>query len=534
MEMRSMNRLKPMKKLAMLTAVGMLIPMVGVGMPQQVFAAEVQQTAESGVQLKKMIIAPDSLLPGYEADMNNIAARYMGRNITVNDLNTAVTEVTNYYREHGYPAATAYLPAQANDKGEVQIAVAPGKYGKITVDNQSRLSDDVINRCIAGLHVGDVIDGRTLETAIYNIKDLKGVKVGAVMSPGANDGETDVVVRVENGKSSQYMLYAENHGSKAAGRYRYGILGDWYNIGGHGEHIGVNGLISNSNQKNIGIRYEMPFGHSNTKVGFGYSHSNYELGSEVAALGVKGNSDNFSLFASTPLWKTTNSGLNVNYGLDYRKLKDEWHPLGIEYTNKRTGKSFHVGADGYQRWKTNAMSYDVTLYYGDVSSDEYSIAGIPLPTNTLNTGKYTKATANVNFVQSLTGSFDMVLKLQGQQASRALDSSERLFLGGANGVRAYPQGEAAGDNGYLGSIELRYHTKVEGLSFGLFYDTGHVNMRDAGIGTTLSGWGIGVNYSKPNEFFARIDYARRIGLPNNHSNDADAKQRIWFIAGMSW
>src|SRR5574344_2289775 len=105
MEMRSMNRLKPMKKLAMLTAVGMLIPMVGVGMPQQVFAAEVQQTAESGVQLKKMIIAPDSLLPGYEADMNNIAARYMGRNITVNDLNTAVTEVTNYYREHGYPAA---------------------------------------------------------------------------------------------------------------------------------------------------------------------------------------------------------------------------------------------------------------------------------------------------------------------------------------------------------------------------------------------------------------------------------------------
>ena len=50
MEMRSMNRLKPMKKLAMLTAVGMLIPMVGVGMPQQVFAAEVQQTAESGVQ----------------------------------------------------------------------------------------------------------------------------------------------------------------------------------------------------------------------------------------------------------------------------------------------------------------------------------------------------------------------------------------------------------------------------------------------------------------------------------------------------
>lgn len=523
-----------MKKLAMVAAVSMLLPMAGAFMYQPAFAAEVQQAAESGVQLNKLVIAPDSLLPGYEVEMNNIAARYIGRNITVNDLDTAVTEVTNYYRGHGYPAATAYLPAQANDKGEIQIAVAPGKYGKITVDNQSSLSDDVINRCIAGLHVGDVVDGRTLETAMYNIKDLKGVKVGAIMSPGANDGETDVVVRVENGKSSQYTIYAENHGSVTAGRYRYGVLADWYNVAGHGEHIGVNGLISNSNQKNIGVRYEMPLGNSNTKVGFGYYHSNYELGHEAAALGVKGVSNNFSLFATTPLWKTSNSGLNVNYGLDYRKLKDEWNPMGIKYINKRTGKSVHVGIDGYQRWKTNAMSYDVTLHYGDVSSDELSLMGISLPTDGLNTGKYTKATANVNFVQRLKGPFDITLKLQGQQASRALDSSERFFLGGANGVRAYPQGEASGDNGYLGSLELRYHTKVEGLSFGIFYDTGHVNMRDAGTGMTLSGWGVGVNYSKPNDFFVRVDYARRIGLPNNHSNAAEAKQRIWFILGKTW
>lgn len=524
--------IKSMKKLAMLAAVGMLIPMAGIGMPQQASAAEIQQTAESSVQLAKMVIVPDALLPGYEAEMNNIAARYIGRTVTVGDLNTAVTEVTNYYRGHGYPAATAYLPAQANDKGEIRIAVVPGKYGKITVDNQSSLSDDVINRCIAGLHSGDVVDGKKLETAMYNIRELKGVKVGAIMSPGANEGETDMVVRVENGKSSQYMVYAENHGSKTAGRYRYGILADWYNVAGHGEHIGINGLISNSNQKNVGIRYEMPVGHSNTKVGFGYSHSNYELGSEASALGVKGKSDNFSIFATTPIWRTGNSGFNVNYGLDYRKLKDDWSWL--DYLNKRTGKSVHVGIDGYQRWKTNAISYDLTLYYGDVSSDEFSVLGIPMPTDALNTGKYTKATANVNFVQNLTGPFDMTLKLQGQQASRALDSSERFFLGGANGVRAYPQGEAAGDNGYLASLELRYHTKVEGLSFGLFYDTGHTSVRDGGNGTTLSGWGVGVSYSKPNDFFVRVDYARRIGLPDNHSNDADAKQRIWFIAGKTW
>jgi hemolysin activation/secretion protein len=66
-------------------------------------------------------------------------------------------------------------------------------------------------------------------------------------------------------------------------------------------------------------------------------------------------------------------------------------------------------------------------------------------------------------------------------------------------------------------------------------DGGEVRLQKSGTGTTsLMGWGIGVSYSKPNSWFARLDYARRIGGDANLSDAAKAKDRTWFILGKIW
>ena len=45
--------------------------------------------------------------------------------------------------------------------------------------------------------------------------------------------------------------------------------------------------------------------------------------------------------------------------------------------------------------------------------------------------------------------------MRGQLAFDNLDSSEKMELGGAYGVRAYPEGEAYGDQGYVATLEAR-------------------------------------------------------------------------------
>ncbi len=127
----------------------------------------------------------------------------------------------------------------------------------------------------------------------------------------------------------------------------------------------------------------------------------------------------------------------------------------------------------------------------------------------------------------------MLLKLSGQKAGSNLDSSEHIYLGGAHGVRAYPQGEASGDEGLLGTMELRYHTPVKGLTLSTYFDAGHVEITKSGSdgNMTLKGWGLGLSYTRPGDWFARFDYARRIGGDELMSRDAASRQRMWFMAG---
>ena len=52
-------------------------------------------------------------------------------------------------------------------------------------------------------------------------------------------------------------------------------------------------------------------------------------------------------------------------------------------------------------------------------------------------------------------------------------------------------------------------------------------------GETAKGWGIGLNYTKPGDYFIRLDYARRIGGLDYYENSEDAKDkgRFWFMLG---
>jgi hemolysin activation/secretion protein len=138
----------------------------------------------------------------------------------------------------------------------------------------------------------------------------------------------------------------------------------------------------------------------------------------------------------------------------------------------------------------------------------------------------------------------VLVKASGQLASRNLDSSERMYLGGASGVRAYPQGEGSGDEGIMATVEPRFYTSVPGLIFSTYFDIGYVQYRKDGqpsglpgsteTGMTLKGYGVALSYTKPNDWFARLDYARRIGSDPNLSEKAKAKGRLWFMLGKIW
>lgn len=490
---------------------------------------EEKSQIEVDFKVSKIIVKSEKL-PFTEAEYNNLTKSYLNKKLTINDLNSLAFSLTKYIRNNGYVAATAYVPEQRiKNGGTFVIEVLPGISGKIILDNKSKLKNDQAEMLIDRLKSGRIIKTENLESVLYSINDLGGIGATAILSPGEEIGSSDITVKIIDGKANNTVVYSENYGSKSAGRYRYGVMSTFYNLTGKADNLTVAGLISNQRQHNYSLNYSRAVGKIGSTLGIGISRMDYELGNGFEALGATGIAETYSFYGKTPLVKKANRRLDLNYGYDYRKLDDDLDAYDLD--GKKHSSTFNLGLNGSYRKGKGATSYSATAYLGNLGLD--STYSRLLNEVSHVEGNFTKGVFNLNHLQTFDSRWDLLTKATYQLASHNLDSSEQLFLGGANGVRAYPQGEGSGDEGWQASTELRYHTGLKGLVLSTYFDAGHVKGNNEGTAfdETLKGWGLGVAYSSENNYFMRFDYARRIGLDENVSSDADAKSRMWFIVG---
>jgi hemolysin activation/secretion protein len=181
--------------------------------------------------------------------------------------------------------------------------------------------------------------------------------------------------------------------------------------------------------------------------------------------------------------------------------------------------------------------YSLTWSSGNIDIETPAARIIDAATAKTN-GHFDKLGFRVSRLQRVTDSVSISAALNGQFASKNLDSSEKMELGGMYGVRAYPEGEAYADEGYVLNLEARYllpkfsQTMPGQMHLIGFVDTGsvktHKNPWAAGDNTrTLSGAGVGLNWAEANNFLARAYYAFKLG--NEKPTSApDKSGRFWF------
>jgi len=137
-------------------------------------------------------------------------------------------------------------------------------------------------------------------------------------------------------------------------------------------------------------------------------------------------------------------------------------------------------------------------------------------------GSYRKLWFNLARNQRVSEVLSVSASVSGQVASKNLDQSEKMVLGGMDGVRGYPQGEAFGDQGYVASVEARLllaglSQRVPGQVHLLgFVDAGHVTIdkRPWYVGDNsrdLGSAGVGIGWDAPGSFGVRTYYASTLG-----------------------
>jgi len=104
----------------------------------------------------------------------------------------------------------------------------------------------------------------------------------------------------------------------------------------------------------------------------------------------------------------------------------------------------------------------------------------------------------------------------GQLASKNLDASQKLSLGGAQSVRAYPSGELLVDEGVIGTDEWRWSYNAELTPF-VFYDAARGRLVrdplffDTANTQSLRGAGIGLSWVRSGNFLINATLAWRDG-----------------------
>lgn len=469
-------------------------------------------------------------IPFNAAALQGILGQYVDRDLSLADLTAATDALTAFLRKAGYPVATAILPAQEVKDGVVKLVVVMGKYGQFEVKNTSRLANGQVEGIISALKKEKFVEGKTLDRALLALNDLAGVSVKAALKPGNNPGTSDLVIEVADAKRESGSVAIDNYGSRFLGQTR-----STYNFGlqnpfGMGDSLALSGIIAGSGLNDYRASYQVPLGSSGFRIGAGYTQTYYLLGDEYSSLGAYGRVNGFNAFASYPLVRSRSYNLYARLGFDSKQLSDYQDSTGTDVFRHVSAISAGVYGDRMDSSGGGGTSFSLTVSNGNLAIDDADTQAID-DAYSKTAGGFNKVNLAVSRIKQISPRWQYYLSLQAQTASKNLNSSEKMSLGGAYGVRAYPQGEASGDEGVLFSGELRYLVNSNLQLIG-FLDAGSVTLNknpwDSAVNQrSLFGAGLGIAWSRARDYSIRLDYAWKLGSEMAVS-DTDKNGRFWF------
>lgn len=458
-----------------------------------------------------------------------------GKTLTFSDLAELAALITAYYRGHDFPLARAIIPPQTIEQGVVRIEVIEALYGNISLDNSSEVKDALLQATLSTLQSGQAISQTRMDHALLLLSDVPGVLVDASLKPGNTAGSSDFVVSTTPSQSVFGSVMLDNYGNSYTGRERLSGALNVLNMLHQGDTLSVNALSSGKGMGYGRLGYESLLNGQGTRLGAAYSTLNYVLGKPITT-DIHGTAQVSSLWARHPLVRSRDTNVNGLIQYDGLKLRD-FYASAIQNNRNLANWTLSLSGDTRDQWLAGGgvNSWNLNWSAGRVAF--VNPAAQLADATTANTqGRFSKWNASFVRLQSLTPDVLLYFTGSGQWASTNLDSSQRMSVGGPYTVRAYDIGAISGDKGYFLSAEYRHNliqTWTGQLQAVAFMESARVTvntntwlgMKGENSGT-LNGVGLGLNWTGPDKWSAKVYIAKPIGTAPTLVGSANSS-RAW-------
>jgi hemolysin activation/secretion protein len=498
-------------------------------------APSARSVSEGGMKVRLSAVRFSGNTAFSSAALQVLLADAIGKELSFAELARLTDRVSRHYREAGYLVARAYLPAQAVKDGVLDIAVLEGNLGQVNVTNNAGLKDSALAP-LSALPLNAPVQAQSLDRTLLTLSDLPGTRVQSTLRPGTTVGASDLLVEVNKTQAFQGIADIDNFGSTYTGQYRIGTSLYWNNPLDRGDQMSLRLQASNTSMHYARLGYQLPLGASGTRVGIAVSHLDYRLGKDFAALDADGKADTVSLYVRHPLLRSLENNWYAQLQVDAKNLRDTVGSTATTSVHQLRNVVLGLNGDWQDALGGGAAnSLAVNLTTGQLRLDNDSLAQDAASTQSA--GHFSKLNYQLQRVQALRPNWSLALNLSGQMADRNLASAEKFSLGGSNGVRAYAQGEALGDAGWLASAALRWQP-APGWQLQAFYDAGGVQLNHRAwnrSGSTsnrarLAGAGLGVGWATDKVAFSLTSAWATEG----RASDGRRGARLWAQATVAF
>lgn len=432
-------------------------------------------------ELKRVVCNASEILTQEELDA--VTQNYIGRQVTVKDLQEMAEKITDLYRQKGYMTCGAMLPPQRIHEGVVEIRLVEGKTGEVNIKGNRYTKDTYITDRL-GLKSGEVANIDKLNRDLRWFHGTNDLQLRVVMKPGSQEGTTDYEIMAFEPQNQSVTLYVDNDGYKSSGRWREGFF---YNLRSLSElRDALRGsFIRSQGTKAWTLGYSLPVSKRGMRLDLNYAANKTEvLKGELKPLGVSGKSTSYSLTWRVPFEITEHSR----------------HEAGLQYVQQTTETKLGRGTSLVVPWVDDrirrVVPYAAFTHYGDSAvlyhkhsllwAQRKDIDGVKEAAKLYRLNSFwQKRCKDGQFVQA---------RLDAQLSSNGyIGSADRFFIGGVNTVRGYEEGFIGGDRGLV--MGLDYHIPLDQTKRYYvfpFFDWGTVGGKTAPAHRQLMSTGVGL------------------------------------------
>jgi len=515
---------------------------VGAVMDKMLADKEAEEGAKALITLKDIQFQGVSILGDME--LKGIVEPYLNTPMTYEQMLEIGMTVEAYYRKNNY-LARAILPPQDLTQGVLLIDVIESVFSKIEIEQEladlPNTQEHVTALIESQQKTGEPLNTQSLDRALALANDVPGINAQGSLRQGREPGETELLLKLYQGRTRQAELNIDNGGSRSTGAIRLMATLNWFNPGDFADLLNAVAVHTQGSDY-ARLAYSVPVGTDGWRMGVNASSMNYKvIVGDQGMVGAFGEAITKGLEWVYPLLRADDRSATVTLAADTKKFQNT-SAQGLVMSDYEA-KVMSAQVSGFYRDLNpggGTGTYSLQLSHGNINLD--GSLSQQTDKNTVKTeGEFNKLRLNGTWQQAITTSTSTFVSYTGQLSDKNLDSSEKMQLGGMNGVRAYPTGEGSGSDGQMVQFELR-HQLESGINMAAFYDWGQVYLQHnpdypggpANNRNIYKGIGASVGYTTEDGINIKATWARKIGNNPNpnpiNGNDQDGtrdRNRYW-------